>query len=63
MQHGIDQVLAKHSMIPVVTVNSMEETDVVMNRLLEQNIHVAEITLRTEYALTAIARSMSEWER
>ena len=55
MQHGIDQVLAKHSMIPVVTVNSMEETDIVMNRLLEQNIHVAEITLRTEYALTAIA--------
>ncbi len=55
MQHGIDQVLAKHNVIPVVTVNSMEETDSVMRRLLEQNIHVAEITLRTDYALTAIA--------
>jgi 2-dehydro-3-deoxyphosphogluconate aldolase/(4S)-4-hydroxy-2-oxoglutarate aldolase len=55
MQHGIEHVLAKHHVIPVVTVNSMEETDAIMNRLLEQNIHVAEITLRTDYALTAIA--------
>lgn len=54
MQHGIESVLAKHHVIPVVTVNSKEETDAVMNRLLAQNIHVAEITLRTAYALTAI---------
>jgi 2-dehydro-3-deoxyphosphogluconate aldolase / (4S)-4-hydroxy-2-oxoglutarate aldolase len=54
-QNNIREVLAKHPIIPVVTLNNADEVDDVAKKLIGQNIYCAEVTLRTAYAMEGIA--------
>lgn len=54
IQNGIQDVMQRHSIIPVVTLNNPAEVTEIANKLLAQNIHCAEITLRTDFALKGI---------
>ncbi len=54
IQNGIQDVMKRHPIIPVVTLNSAEEVKQIAQKLLAQNIHCAEITLRTDYAMEGI---------
>ncbi|MEN9997859.1 MAG: 4-Hydroxy-2-oxoglutarate aldolase [Bacteroidota bacterium] len=53
-QNNIRGVLEKHPIIPVVTINNESEIDGIIKKLQENGISCIEITLRTDYALTAI---------
>jgi 2-dehydro-3-deoxyphosphogluconate aldolase/(4S)-4-hydroxy-2-oxoglutarate aldolase len=53
-QNNIRGVLKKHNVIPVVTINNEEEIDGIISALIEKNIFCIEVTLRTDFALTAI---------
>jgi 2-dehydro-3-deoxyphosphogluconate aldolase/(4S)-4-hydroxy-2-oxoglutarate aldolase len=55
MQNNIGEILAKNSIIPVVTIQSEEELNSIYDKLKAQNIQCIEITLRTPYAWEAIA--------
>ncbi len=54
MQNGIEKILSKHKLIPVVTINSLEEVDTIAQKLQANNISCIEITLRTDVAWEAI---------
>jgi 2-dehydro-3-deoxyphosphogluconate aldolase/(4S)-4-hydroxy-2-oxoglutarate aldolase len=54
MQNGIKAVLSKHQLVPVVTINSIDEVDVIAQKLQDQGISCIEITLRTEIAWEAV---------
>ena len=54
IQNGIQDVLQRHQIIPVVTLNNESEVASVATKLLEQGIRCAEITLRTDFALEGI---------
>ena len=54
IQNNISAVLEKNSLIPVVTFNSLEEVNPMIDNLLSKNIHCIEITLRTPIAFDAI---------
>lgn len=54
IQNNIRAVLEKNSLIPVVTFNSLEEVNPMIENLLSKNIHCIEITLRTPIAFDAI---------
>lgn len=54
-QNNIRAILTKHSIVPVVTFNALEEVDPLMQRLKAQEISCIEITLRTSIAFEAIA--------
>lgn len=60
-QNNIREVLAKHSVIPVVTFNSLNEVEPMIERLLKQNIRCIEITLRTEVAFDSIQKTKEEF--
>jgi 2-dehydro-3-deoxyphosphogluconate aldolase/(4S)-4-hydroxy-2-oxoglutarate aldolase len=53
-QNNMRAVLEAHPIIPVVTFNSIEEVDPLVDHLLEQNIRCIEITLRTAAAMECI---------
>lgn len=53
-QNGIRKILEKHAVIPVVTFHQESEINPTIESLMAQNIHCAEITLRTDFALEAI---------
>ena len=55
MQNGIEAILSKHQLVPVVTINSLDEVDSIAQQLQEQNIACIEITLRTAVAWDAVA--------
>jgi len=54
VQNNIASILAKNPIIPVVTINKLEEIDGIVQALLEKNIHCIEVTLRTAIAFEAI---------
>ena len=54
-QNNIEKILAGNPIIPVATFNSTEEVEPVIERLIKQNIHCIEITLRTEAAYDCIS--------
>lgn len=49
----IKDIIKDHPLIPVVTANSVDQGLVIAERLQQQAIHIAEITLRTAAALDA----------
>jgi 2-dehydro-3-deoxyphosphogluconate aldolase/(4S)-4-hydroxy-2-oxoglutarate aldolase len=61
IQNNIHDVLQRHKIIPVVTLNNENEVDEVASKLLRQDIHCAEITLRTEFALEGICMMMNNY--
>lgn len=54
-QNNIAEVLSQHPIIPVVTINNEAEIPAIVAALKANNISCIEITLRTAYALDAIA--------
>jgi 2-dehydro-3-deoxyphosphogluconate aldolase/(4S)-4-hydroxy-2-oxoglutarate aldolase len=55
MQNNIESVLRANPLIPVVTIESLDQVDKVYTELSAQGIKCVEITLRTEIAWEAIA--------
>ena len=53
-QNNIQNVLSKHPLVPVVTINALSEVDSIIEKLQSKNIHCIEVTLRTEAAFAAI---------
>jgi 2-dehydro-3-deoxyphosphogluconate aldolase/(4S)-4-hydroxy-2-oxoglutarate aldolase len=60
-QNNIRALLEKHPVIPVVTFNTINEIKPVINRLLSNQIHCIEITLRTPIAYDAIEKVKQEY--
>ena len=54
VQNNIQFLLKQNSIIPVVTINDMDEIEPIIYSLLEKNIKCIEVTLRTEIAFEAI---------
>jgi len=54
MQNGINSILSKHRLVPVVTIKSLDEIDTIAQKLQEQDVSCIEITLRTDIAWNAI---------
>jgi 2-dehydro-3-deoxyphosphogluconate aldolase / (4S)-4-hydroxy-2-oxoglutarate aldolase len=55
IQNNIEQILRENPIIPVVTFNSVNEVDGVIEKLLSKNIKCIEVTLRTDAAVDSIA--------
>lgn len=55
IQNNIEAVLNDHQLIPVVTINNIEEADNIVQNLLSRGIKCIEVTLRTPIAFEAIA--------
>jgi 2-dehydro-3-deoxyphosphogluconate aldolase/(4S)-4-hydroxy-2-oxoglutarate aldolase len=55
VQNNILAVLKKHPLIPVVTINSLDEINEIVNSLFSKNIYCIEVTLRTPIAFEALA--------
>jgi 2-dehydro-3-deoxyphosphogluconate aldolase/(4S)-4-hydroxy-2-oxoglutarate aldolase len=55
VQNNIQGVLEKHPIIPVVTIHEEKEVDAIIEGLMAKSIFCIEVTLRTEFALTALA--------
>ena len=53
-QHNIERLLSAHPLIPVVTFNNAAEIDTTISSLLSKGINCIEVTLRTEFALSAL---------
>ncbi|MEJ6491964.1 MAG: bifunctional 4-hydroxy-2-oxoglutarate aldolase/2-dehydro-3-deoxy-phosphogluconate aldolase [Flavobacteriales bacterium] len=53
-QNNIVGVLSKHKIVPVVTINRLDEVDGIIQRLQAAGIHCIEVTLRTAVAFEAI---------
>ena len=54
IQNNIESILSQHSVIPVVTINDMNEIVPKINSILNKNIKCIEVTLRTKVAFEAI---------
>ena len=54
VQNNIESILNQHSVIPVVTINDMNEIVPKINSILSKNIKCIEVTLRTKVAFEAI---------
>ena len=54
VQNNIESILNQHSIIPVVTINNMNEVVPKINSILDKNIKCIEVTLRTKVAFEAI---------
>ena len=53
-QNGIEAILAANSVIPVATIRDEKELETIYNKIIENDIHCIEITLRTAFAPEAI---------
>lgn len=53
-QNNIQYILNQHAIIPVVTVNDINEIEPKINSLLNRNIKCIEVTLRTKVAFESI---------
>ncbi len=60
-QNNIRIILGKHPVIPVVTFNSLEEVNPMIEKLLASNINCIEITLRTAVAYDAIKKVKTDF--
>ena len=54
VQNNIQFLLKQNTIIPVVTINYMDEIEPIIYSLLDENIKCIEVTLRTEIAFDAI---------
>ncbi len=54
VQNNIESILNQHSIIPVVTINNMNEIVPKINSILDKKIKCIEVTLRTKVAFEAI---------
>ena len=54
VQNNIESILNQHSIIPVVTINNINEIAPKINSILDKNIKCIEVTLRTKVAFEAI---------
>jgi 2-dehydro-3-deoxyphosphogluconate aldolase/(4S)-4-hydroxy-2-oxoglutarate aldolase len=54
-QFNIREVLAKNLIVPVVTINQLNQVDAIAESLIDQGITCIEVTLRTPVAYDAIA--------
>jgi len=54
VQNNIEFILNQHSIIPVVTIDNMNEIAPKINSILDKNIKCIEVTLRTKVAFEAI---------
>lgn len=54
MQNNIKEILEENPFIPVATINSAAEVEVIYQKLVQQNIYCIEITLRTSFAWEAV---------
>jgi 2-dehydro-3-deoxyphosphogluconate aldolase/(4S)-4-hydroxy-2-oxoglutarate aldolase len=61
IQNGIETILKQNSIIPVVTLNNANDVKEVAEKLSSHNIHCAEITLRTDFALEGIEMMKSNF--
>jgi len=55
MQNNIENILKYNPLIPVATIESVDDIDTIYNQLVAQNVRCIEITLRTEVAWNAIS--------
>jgi 2-dehydro-3-deoxyphosphogluconate aldolase/(4S)-4-hydroxy-2-oxoglutarate aldolase len=55
MQNNIEKILKENQLIPVVTVERLDQIDEIYHKLVAQDIRCIEITLRTDVAWEAIA--------
>lgn len=53
-QNNIRQVLSKHTVIPVVNFEHIDDVEKTIEKLIQQNINCIEITLRTDLAFDCI---------
>lgn len=53
-QNGIKKLLYSHQVVPVVTIQSENEIEGIVQKLKSQEINIIEVTLRTPFALKAI---------
>lgn len=53
-QFNIRAILAKNKIVPVVTINSLDEIEPIVNQLIAANITCIEVTLRTDVAFEAL---------
>lgn len=60
-QNNIAAILAKHPLIPVVTINAEAEIAPMMEKLFALEIACIEITLRTDFAMEAIGIIKEEY--
>lgn len=54
IQNNIISILKDHPLIPVVTINSENEIDTIVKKLIARDIHCIEVTLRTDFAFEAL---------
>ena len=54
IQNNIQNILAKHPIVPVVTIHSEDEIDGIIKSLISKNIFCIEVTLRTDFAFQAL---------
>lgn len=54
IQNNIQNILAKHPIVPVVTIHSADEIEGIIAGLFAKNIYCIEVTLRTEFAFEAL---------
>ena len=59
IQNGIEPILQSNSRIPVVTFNSTDEVETILQRLIYQGVNCIEITLRTDAAVASIKKCKS----
>ena len=61
MQNNIQQILEANTIIPVVTINDLDEIKGIMDKLSEKEINCIEVTLRTPVSLEAISIISNEY--
>ena len=62
IQNGIRQLLDNHKVIPVVTIENEEQIEPIIKKLAALKISVVEVTLRTNFALSAIQVLQNEYK-
>lgn len=62
-QNNIEQILSAHSVIPVVTIQSVDEVDSIIASLIAKDIRVIEVTLRTAVAFDAIKKMKASYSK
>jgi len=55
MQNNIENILKSNPLIPVVTIENLDQIEAIYKKLVSQNVKCIEITLRTEVAWNAIS--------
>jgi 2-dehydro-3-deoxyphosphogluconate aldolase/(4S)-4-hydroxy-2-oxoglutarate aldolase len=61
MQNGIESILDRNKIIPVVTIENSSEIERIYTQLIKHDIKCIEITLRTNFAWEAISEFKSKY--